>query len=183
MARKKKTEVETKNTDSKEVNAKQGLGINYEGVITVSLKSGNRTINKKHYHNRGHIGLFKFICEALAGNFNKDIRPSRIRCYNADVPATPYITYETTALSRKGTDNSYSVTYTFKIPYAFVYDKISSVKLFPTNSDLESDVCADFTFEEIIDITQEKFTHGNYCIVLEWQMTISNKSLIEGENN
>lgn len=197
----KNNKEETKKKDNFE-----GMNIGYQGKIKVSIMCGKKVISSKVYHNRGTKKLFQFICEALAGNYRPGLRPMYIRAFtndeleeamlpdtykfNEDLAVTPYIMYETTAFAGNGnaedgesTTDTYSVVYTFKIPYAFISGtKISKVALYPQNrSNANTDKCAFYGFVnpdtndwDSIDLEQGDFLNGNFCIVMEWKMTLSN---------
>ena len=67
-----RTTIESKELDS----------ISYAGKIKVSVERGNKTISTREYHNTGMPNLFKFLCNALAGNYLDNLRPVQIKLFN-----------------------------------------------------------------------------------------------------
>ena len=58
--------------------------ISYAGKVSIKVQRGNKTILTKQYHNNGMPDLFKFLCQALAGTYNDELRPCKIKlfCYD-----------------------------------------------------------------------------------------------------
>lgn len=75
MARRKKT-AQAAVTEKEQVS--------YSGQVKLSVQKGNKTLSTKTYHNAGTSKLFKFICEALAGNFRRGMLPSKIALFDAE---------------------------------------------------------------------------------------------------
>ena len=124
--------------------------VNYLGEVTVKLTRGDKVIKSKKYSNSGMPGLFKFICNALAGNFSEVAHPCQIKLFNylrADdildedaTPSnfnwetahstnnirgcTPYILYDTTPKVKRETGTTdkdyYTTTYHFRVPFSLI---------------------------------------------------------------
>ena len=60
------------------------MNIGYNGTLTVYVKNGKTTIQKRTYTNHGTSNLFKFFCYCLAGEYNaaKAYQPAKIKLFN-----------------------------------------------------------------------------------------------------
>ena len=134
--------------------------VNYLGEVTVKLARGNKTLSTKKYTNSGMPGLFRFICNALAGSFSEVACPCQIKLFNylkADdlqdedsAPSnfnwvtahetntlrgcTPYVVYDATPKVKYVADGYYTTTYHFRVPFALISEaRIHAVGIYPTN--------------------------------------------------
>ena len=199
MARKKKVK-----QPKQEVVKSNSYNLSYQGKIKVQILHGNRVISTKTYTNNGLKPLFKYISHSLAGSHYSDLRPCKIMLYkctqseasgryenpldfnwaeattnNYLTPASPYVVYDATPVVTEETD-SYATTFRFKIPYYWLYLKSYNVIGLYT---VAGEACAYYLFVEddpsrgkIWDtkILNEEDT-GNYSLVIEWTMEVSNK--------
>ena len=186
-------------------NTNNTTNIGYFGEVTVQLKNGKKTISKYTYHNNGKNPLFKFIAEALAGNFNVENRPCKLKLFSKTTnedPSNPvfstnthisqYIMYGLPPvpeiINSEDDTAGYKVTYHFVIPNSYIfsgYDKIYKLAIYPavTGSDPSQNICATFLFTNAAgtDWDPQAIRTGisnNYVLVIDWTMTISNKTEI-----
>lgn len=156
---------------------KKNFEIGYAGTINAKIKRGDTIISEKQYHNQGRFTLFKFICDALAGNFNASLRPCKIKLFNESHPASPEIYYSTTALARTPAageaSDGYSITYSFSIPAVYITsDEITEARLYGKNSSENDDYLASFLFNEGACSKPEG---ADSLLLIEWTLNISNK--------
>ena len=200
MARKKKTT----STVEKEKATKSGMNVGYQGKLTVKINSGKTTISTKTYHNTGTYKMFKFLCDSLAGYDTAKSRPCQIRLfsatgaekaelpntweYNDELVSSPFIAVTSTNISPKSVKDgsgkvitdAAEVTYTFKIPYAFLSKEIYKAALYSTSvSSLKDDKFAYFGFitndaTPVWDPIILEDRSGNYSLIIEWTIIISN---------
>lgn len=183
--------------------------IGYNGNLSVLIKNGNRTISKKAYHNMGHVKLFQFICNCLAGTFTETARPCRIRLYKANNPnsfdastesdrstwtdgdvVSSFIYADTTTVPNAPGDgtttNAYQVTYHFRIPLAFIQDNIYKVALYSQIGSAFDDICASFFFTNSNETAWDPIIisnlRGNFSVIIEWTMTVSNKPAVSSSS-
>ena len=136
--------------------------IDYSGHVEVKLLRDRKIISSYKYHNNGRGKLFKFLCNALAGNYIERERPCQIRLFyyqNADIAnpdinvapsdfnwetlgdndltvASSFINYDTTpVLIRDSENDKYKVVYHFRIPFTQICNStIHIVGLYPINA-------------------------------------------------
>lgn len=157
------------NTIATDTIATQNIG--YQGKVTVSIKRGKTILAKKTYKNQGCYSMFKFIANALAGNFVSNNRPCKIRLftsttgtteadkYDSKLVVSPYILCNAASVGvavsnpQTGIISPYaSITYTFMIPYTLITGKAYRAALYGMNpSDTVNDRCAAFEFDEPVD--------------------------------
>lgn len=153
---------------------KQVDGINYSGQVVVKILSGNKVISKHTYHNNGRETLYKFLCNALAGNYIERQRPCCIKLFkyasafgennkpsnfiwdeafdNTDAPKsiTPFKDYDVVpVISRIELDDyaTYKTTYHFRIPFTLISDKvIHMIGLYPKNTINDKNASAYYLF-------------------------------------
>lgn len=122
MARKKKKTVQTPEAEVVEILASakpQALG--YQGKVCIKIMSGNKIISTKHLKNKGDITLFKFLCQALAGQFQPQMRPCKIKLY--DFQNTEIVTPDTFNF----TDAEKVIPYLYEVSPFVVYDSTPTV--------------------------------------------------------
>lgn len=190
MGRKKKQQ-------AVEIKKSETTNIGYQGKVTVSILRGNKVISRTKNHNTGHTKLFLFLCKALQGDFDTNLRPCRIALFTIkdenEQVTNPYWTPDTAITSKILNDTTAivdpaanSVTYHFRIPISYISignDKISVYKaaLYGNNvtDEYDKDKAATYLFADlkakqwepiIVDMNKK----GNYSIIIEWTMTISN---------
>ena len=142
MGRRKKIKEEP----IQETNKESKVQISYRGELTVKQLNGKSVTKVMNFHNTGRLSLFRFICEALAGNLNNTIRPCKIALFTKEkndteekydnestwkfddnLRVTNYVIYSSTAIASKVSDNEAAVTYTFRIPYSYINFKSDSL--------------------------------------------------------
>ena len=64
---------------TKKINYSPSIG--YEGRVTISQMYGKTKLNEWTIKNTGCKPLFRFIAEALCGEFRTDLRPCTIRLF------------------------------------------------------------------------------------------------------
>lgn len=200
MARKKKAKVATDSTV-----ATTPQKIEYQGKLCVKVMCGNKVVSTKSFTNTGLDNLFKFLAHSLAGSFYPDLRPCKIKLYNflgaygeaSESPdafkfdttsnqleeASPYVMYDATPIvSKDSTSGNYKTTFRFKIPSTWLFNsKYNVVGLFSATND----PCAyyKFTTEKTVNTKTENTwdnqsteeIKGNFSLIIEWTMEISNK--------
>ena len=70
----------------KKITTEEKAGIVYSGQVSVSVKSGNKTISKKTYHNMGGVALFKFLANCIkdGGGQNSSLLPIKVKLFKVD---------------------------------------------------------------------------------------------------
>jgi hypothetical protein len=63
-------------------------GIGYSGEVRIAVKRGKTTLSERTVHNSGRVRLFKFLANALAGDYNKSLSPRMVRLFGKDKAAT-----------------------------------------------------------------------------------------------
>jgi len=197
----------------------------YQGKVKVSLCRGNQILSTKEYHNNGMPDLFKFLANALAGNYLSFLRPVKIKlfkfphaettatdpdhltvsnfkwanCWGAEsgyvdkppVGITPYILYDVAPVVKKvlnegvlaptSDDYHYETTFHFRIPFSYISDTTAhAVGFFPNEAvDDATEVSAYYLFTNAEGTDWDPLlipeSTGNFSIIIEWTMSISNK--------
>lgn len=200
MGRKKKIIVKQVQETPKTPNTTNSIA--YQGTVKVSLMSGKKCLNTKTYYNTGCFKLFEFLCTTLGGNFNINSRPCQIMLFTSttDTPSTPlfssslsitpYIIQDTTAVLDRTNEanNECSIIYHFRIPYSFISEANGSASIYKAAlyninpSDTDTSKYAYYLFTKTTNgvtewdpIVLQNLSTGNYSIILEWKMTLSNK--------
>jgi hypothetical protein len=70
----------------KKIMAKEKAGIVYSGQVSVAIRSGNKTLSKKTYHNTGGVALFKFLANCIkdGGGQSSNLLPIKIKLFEVD---------------------------------------------------------------------------------------------------
>ena len=163
--------------------------LDYLGTVSIKFMKGDSLLKTKTYTNSGMPNLFKFICNALAGNYIPANAPCQIKLYrllsaeDSDTSegilpvkfnwnthfeeldaATPYILYDTTpkvkAINEDG-NNHYATSYHFRVPFTLISEEIiHAVGFYPSNViSPEDEVCAYYLFT-----TQEESFNGTEVV-------------------
>lgn len=198
MARKRKTKKQVaKAVELSTPTEKQELS--YQGKVSVKVMHGNKIISTKTFKNKGMPNLFKFISHALAGSFYSEMRPCKIKLFytqtavEGDTPIfapsdfkwdgdnstskqeiSPYVVYDATPIVSYN-EESYETLFRFKIPFTWLFgNEYNIVGLF--NS--KDEICAYYLFTNNNEWDTQKLTEaaGNYSLIIEWTMSVSNKS-------
>ena len=188
-----------KNNTSQEVLTTQVNSLSYQGRVTVQVLHGDKVITTKKYTNNGLPDLFKYISYALAGTSYNALRPCKIALLscpntggyanpttfdwntalnnNALVEVSPYVVYDASPVVTS-TSTGYATIFRFKIPFNWLYkNSFNVLGLFTENNS----ACAYFLFTKdsgdtkIWDTQNIGDVTGNYSLVVEWTMEISNK--------
>lgn len=192
-----------KKTKAQKICPAQPDSLAYQGKVKFQILHGNKVISTKNYSNSGLPDLFKYISYALMGTFYSELRPCKVVLFDCKFTATgekyekptsfiwetayknneldevsPYIVYDATPVTTSAAD-SCSTTFRFKIPFNWLYKKTFNViGLFTENNSPcayylctteDSSGNKQWAVEELPDIT------GNYSIIVEWTMEVSNK--------
>lgn len=193
MARKRKTKKQV--AKAVEVSTTTNTQeLNYQGKVSVKVLHGNKLVSTNSFKNKGMPDLFKFISYALAGSFYPEMRPNKIKLFYVDTnihrspsdfkwngdtatekhEISPYVVYDATPVTSLVRE-SYETTFRFKIPFTWLFgDKYNVVGLF--NS--KDETCAYYLFTENSEWATQRLTEGtgNYSLIIEWTMSVSNKS-------
>lgn len=199
-----KTKKQTKSQLQPEITTAQNNSISYQGKVKLQLLHGTKVISTHNYLNKGLPDLFKYISNALAGISYTTLRPCKVALFYCATetgaymnPATfvwedayknslltevsPYIVYDASpVISAAG--EGYATTFRFKIPASWLYKKAFNViGLFSENNTscayyLCTKPKSDGVEWDTTDLTQElKDVTGNYSLIIEWTMEVSNK--------
>lgn len=203
MARKSK-KIKADISNVPEIATSQKDSLTYQGKVLFQVLHGNKVISTKQYSNNGLPDLFKFIGFALAGSYYASLRPCKVALYDCITTGdpygdptkfdwndylghgaleiiSPYVVYDATPVV-KATKDGYSTTFRFKIPFNWLYKKtFNTLGLF--NADNVACAYYLFTKEQATEDTVTKIWEnqilddqtGDYSIVIEWTLTISNK--------
>lgn len=63
-------------------------GIGYSGEVRIAVKHGKTTLSERIVHNSGRVRLFKFLANALAGDYNKSLSPRMVRLFTKSKAAS-----------------------------------------------------------------------------------------------
>lgn len=182
----------------------QEQSLSYQGKVKVQIACGNKIISTKNYNNSGLPILFKFLSYVLAGHYYSHLRPCKLAIFkcvdtgdnkvapvnfnwetvkeqNKLYTVSPYVVYDATP-TVLATANGYATTFRFKIPYNWLYLKsFNTMGLFTENNE----VCAYYLFKKeegtgdskqiVWDTQNLEDAVGNYSLIIEWTMEISNK--------
>ena len=169
----------------KEKHTKINNGINYHGEVSISVMDGKRKLCAVT-HNNGKKGLFNFLSNCLLGNFMaaKSSYPSKIACFEtvADTDTVPvrlssFIRYDSSRWEVKETSTESSIYFHFRIPYVALKPGTISILRLYTNEisgeNTEESICAEINLKE--PITVPDTTDGNFAIIVDWKMTLTDK--------
>lgn len=163
--------------DNNSIKKNIGQTIGYEGVVTVSAFSGDRLQGFRRFHNEGKAKLFKFLSDCLIGDYRaaESSRPCRVVLFGstdgqADInkKISSYVFYDAAPSIVLNDDGGYSsINYHFRLPYLALKtnEYAYACGLYPAViSDIESDMCAYFKFDDPIEIPS---TDSNTTIVID----------------
>lgn len=180
-------------------------GLGYEGKVTLTLKSSDRVIKSQTYKNNGTVELFKFLGNCLASRFNEAAKllPTKILLlYNtsSDGPLSKnarnviyrsgFIGYAQppTIVDDENTE-SVKVTYNFEVPYHMVENTFNQVALYGASKSTEN-ISKDYTefsaYHYLTDNNGEfddqdvSTWSATTILLIEWELTISNKNTVVG---
>jgi hypothetical protein len=197
MAKQKKISSEA----TEELYSSKNSSLGYQGRVQVQIACGDRILSTKKYHNEGLPDLFRYISYALVGAYYPTLRPCKVALYNyanSDnrtngpntfnwataitsnifTPVSPYVTYDATPVVLS-TENGYAATYRFKIPFNWLYRPAFNtlVLLSENNTALAYYLCVkQENGEQVWDPEELSDVNGNYTIIVEWTMEVSNKA-------
>ena len=153
--------------------SKQGIG--YSGVVTVTIKKGNRVISKKTTHNNSTPLLFRALCMCLVGdNVGLTFMPRYLDALdNNGTSVLGALSYLTTryVYSSSSADSSSSVTYSARF--------ITTINFAQLSSDItitQLALCVDaLGASQLATITlatdsQIQLEDSNYTALIEWDM-------------
>jgi hypothetical protein len=188
---------------AKELTNNQASSLAYQGKVQFQILHGNKVISTKNYSNNGLPDLFKYISYALAGTYHSTLRPCKIALFHYDPQngqykkpadfnwtealannvlseASPYIVYDAAPVI-KATAAGYATVFRFKIPFNWLYSKnFNVIGLFTeNNSNCAYYLCTadgeDGKKEWAYPLADIKDIVGNYSLIIEWTMEVSNK--------
>lgn len=193
MARKKKQVAKTPKIQKNINTSTQSLS--YQGKVKIQVLNGKKVIATKNYTNSGLPNLFKYISHALAGNHYASLRPCKLRIFKCNpegdfstpadfnwdtavenkqlIAASPYVAYDATPVVQK-TAAGYTTTFRFKVPLNWLFIKsFNVIGLFNEHNE----ACAYylFTADSAWDLQDYTEAVGNYSLIIEWAMEVSNK--------
>lgn len=174
-----------------------GNSIEYKGQITVSIFEDDRMISKNTYYNQGTNKLFTFLTNCLSGDFNTAMasRPCRLVLLKKG-SSEDLATSTPTATNKDSNGKTYwgetyyaappvyygktptitanKITYNFRVPFLVLQSGaiIKKMALVPENSSSVSDICAYYTLTDEIEVPT---AGGNYTILVDWELSFSNK--------
>ena len=196
---------QTKRTaQANNVTATQNNSISYQGKVKLQLLHGTKVISTHNYLNKGLPDLFKYISNALAGVSYAPLRPCKVALFycatdtgsytqpaafvwedayknNLLTEVSPYVVYDASpVVSANG--EGYATKFRFKIPANWLYKQAFNViGLFSeNNTSCAYYLCTEPDGEGVKwatkDLTQElRDVSGNYSLIIEWTMEVSNK--------
>lgn len=191
---------------TKEVSAPKGTGssVEYSGKVTVTLKKGSRTLNKRTFNNSGTDKLFKFFSLCLAGRYREaeELRPSKIMLFKSDGDLQTTKVNPTASTSRvsefisntgnptvhvsSGDDKTCSTTFHFLVPNAYIHSdakKINQIRIYAAKDTNENkDYLAYFLLTDEDNTAWESIDPSgtDVNLILDWEMIVMNKP-VEGE--
>lgn len=137
--------------NKKELTTNQNNTIGYKGEVTIKCVTKNGKVKSVKKYNTGKIGLFTFICNALAGNANiRKYAPSGIMAYY-NIPGTD-----------EWKESLMSVIPSEYIPTCYYYDSSSG------NWIAANDMCSKIKYSFRIPFTYINNTSNNItklCLV------------------
>ena len=182
-----------------EVSNKQSFS--YEGSVKMQIQRNGKTISTKTFKNSGRMPLFKFLCNCLAGVYSEQSRPVKLKLFNYTGTrqpqlfewdseeiwqelevASPFVNYTSSPVVKEDAENgNYSATYHFKINDTYISgNRVNVIAIYGSNAvDQKLEACAYFVLKneagawEPIDFSASR---GNFSVIFEWTMKISNKS-------
>lgn len=204
MAKQRKSTKKAATKVVEKVAASEIQSLQYQGDVCIKVLHGNKVISTEHFKNAGLPNLFKFIGHALAGTLYPELRPCKIKLFRytkadngENTPNTfkwsgtggafettdlrevsPFVVYDATPVVKAVTDatgnTNYATTFRFKIPYHWLFEKEYNVIGLFSEQDTP---CAYYLFQTDNVWNNKKLEEaaGNYSLVIEWTMTISNK--------
>jgi len=141
--------------------------IQYEGLVEVKIKTGNKTILQKSFHNTGGQELFKFLCKSLENSKDaKNYRPTKVKlfyregsnpqetsietlhsCSSCIVANEAKSLYGVLPGSSDPNNKTWYTTFHFTIPNILIHSKygteeskgeINEIRLYPENTEVDS---------------------------------------------
>ena len=185
-------------------------GLDYEGKITLTLKSNGRTLQTKTYKNKGTAQLFKFLGYCLMGSYEevKQLLPTQIMLLYNDtgrdnvLNATPTSVEprsslrglaQTPTIRSDSNAEQVIVTYSFEVPRATIYGGAFNQIALYGDGMIESDfqdfsaffyLVDDFNAFESHDPDRDDWS-ATTVLLVDWELSLSNKdssvNSMEGE--
>lgn len=174
-----------------------GEGLNYEGKVTLTLKSDNHILSKRTYKNSGTAQLFKFLGYCLIGRYRdaEELIPAKIALlYNvASTPtsADPENVTEQSAfiglrqqpsILSTSSPAEVKVTYSFEVPRSAVFGNFNQVALYGSGVDT-SDMKNFSAYYYLTDGSTDEFDvqivnqwSTTTVLLIDWELSLSNKN-------
>ena len=185
---------------AKDVTTAQTNSLAYQGKVKLQVLHGNKVISTRNYLNKGLPDLFKYISHALAGVSYNALRPCKVALFyctengqyespttfdwnealrnKALLEVSPYVVYDAAPVVTIAAGDGYSTTFRFKIPFNWLYKKsFNVIGLFTeNNTSCAYYLCTKQVDDNLVWETQDlKDVTGNYSLIIEWTMEVSNK--------
>lgn len=176
-------------------------GLGYEGKVTLTLKSNDQIIKSQTYKNNGTVDLFKFLGNCLAGRFTEATKllPNKILLlynYSPDGPdaknaknvnyQSDFIGYaQAPSIVDDENTESVKVTYNFEVSYTAVEGSFNQIALYGDTKTLSdsSDFSAYYFLTKNnaeFDVQDVSTWSPTTILLIEWELSISNKNVIIG---
>lgn len=191
---------------SKLINTEISQGLGYSGIVTLKLAYDNKILKQTTIHNAGRISLFRFFASCLAANWNtaSSTFPSRIVIFSAEnnetefdsskwskttaiTPDTGIIQSTVPEIIADGEHESCAVKYHFRIPTSLIgagdASAIGKIGLYSKNVTLADPLAYIFIDSETKTLIANAANNPNVVILLDWELTISNKVVTNNTNN
>ena len=183
---------------SKTIITETNQNIGYQGVVTLTVKNNQQIISKHRIHNSGRVPLFKFLANCLSANWGsaQSNFPSKIILFKADPSETSsqtfnelYWTTEYAVTPDVGIlqstvpvvigneeNNSCTVKYHFRIPTSLISStNIGKSGLYSQLATINNPLAYVFVDSETQDALEGAEGNPNLVVLLDWELTISNK--------
>lgn len=191
---------------SKLINTEISQGLGYSGTVTMKLARDNRILKQAIIHNAGRIPLFKFFASCLAANWDmaSSTFPSRIVVFSAENGETTFDPTKWKAQTAITPDSgimqatvpeiisdpendSCAVRYHFRIPTSLIGAENAStmgkIGLYSKNVTLADPLAYIFIDSKTKALIANAANNPNIVILLDWELTISNKVITNNTNN
>ena len=174
-------------------------GLDYEGKITLTLKSNGRTLKARTYKNKGRAPLFKFLGYCLMGSYEevKQLLPTQIMLlYNTEsqgvLKANPTSVEkrsslrglaQTPVIENDSIAERVTVTYSFEVPRASIYGgAFNQIALYGAGM-TELDFKDFSAYFYLVDDFNEFESHdpdiddwsATTVLLVDWELSLSNK--------
>lgn len=134
--------------------------ISYKGLVKIEYMHGSNCIKSYTVHNDGTAELFRFIANALAGNFNKSMRPQFIHTFYCDRDEIRIAEESTSESARNILWSVERSTCAYNVPLQTV--QVRPAQISTTVNPLEKPYITEITF--MIPYSQIRDTSNIICL-------------------